>query len=326
MSEPYICVRNLKKYFPIDDYKFAKAKIQYVHAVDDVSFDINKGEIFGVIGESGSGKSTIGRCILKLVEPDSGEIYVEGREISKLSKKEMNALRPKMQMVFQNPLASFDPKKTLRYSLEENAKIHGIRKEEIDKKIKELMEYISLPEDVLTRYPSGISGGQLQRLALTRALMLDPDFILADEPVSALDVSVQANILNLMMDLKNDFGKTILFISHDLTVVKHVCDKVAVVYLGAIMEMGPIKEVYGNVLHPYTEALIAAKPKEHPLEKTEHKLLEGDIPNAIDIPEGCRFAERCNYFKKGLCDNKTPKLKDMGNGHFVACHFPLKNT
>lgn len=324
MAEPFICVRHIKKYFPLDDYKFAKSKIQYVHAADDVSFDIEKGEIYGVIGESGSGKSTIGRCILKLIDIDSGEIFFDGQDITKLSKKQMDELRPRMQMVFQNPLASFNPKKTLRYSLEENARIHGMSKEEADKKIETLMKYISLPEDVLTRYPSGISGGQLQRLAIARALMLDPDFILADEPVSALDVSVQANILNLMMDLKNDYGKTILFISHDLTVVKHICDKVAVVYLGAIMEMGPISEVYNNTLHPYTEALIAAKPKEHPLEEKEHKLLEGDIPNAVDIPEGCRFAERCKYAKKGLCDNRTPKLKDKGNGHYVACHFPLE--
>lgn len=323
MAEPYISVRHLVKYFPLDDYKFAKSKIQYVHAVDDVSFDIEKGEIYGIIGESGSGKSTIGRCVLKLIEADSGEVYLEGQDITRLTKKEMRVIRPKMQMVFQNPYASFNPKKTLRYSIEENARIHGVPKEEMNKKIHELMHYISLPEDVLDRYPSGISGGQLQRLAIARALMLDPDFILADEPVSALDVSVQASILNLMKDLKEDYGKTILFISHDLTVVKHICDKVAVVYLGAIMEMGPINEVYGNVLHPYTEALIAAKPKEHPLEEKEHIMLEGDIPNAIDIPEGCRFAKRCSHYKKGLCDNRTPKLKDMGNGHYVACHFPL---
>lgn len=325
MSESYISVRNIKKYFPLDDYRFAKSKIQYVHAVDDVSFDIYRGEIFGIIGESGSGKSTIGRCVLRLIEPDSGEVYVDGKDITKLSKKEMNERRMKMQMVFQNPLASFDPKKTLRYSLEENARINGVLKNSIDSKISDLMSYIGMPEDLLNRYPREISGGQLQRLALVRALMLDPDFILADEPVSALDVSVQANILNLMMDLKNDFGKTILFISHDLTVVRHVCNRVAVVYLGTIMEMGTIDEVYNNVLHPYTRALIAAKPKEHPLDPSNSQLLEGDIPNAIDIPEGCRFAERCPNFQSGLCNHRTPKLKDAGNGHYVACHFPLKH-
>lgn len=324
MADPLISVRHIKKYFPLSDYKLARSKIRYVHAVDDVSIDIEKGEIFGIIGESGSGKSTIGRCILKLIDVDSGEIFFEGKNITNLKKRELNALRPRMQMVFQNPLASFNPKKTLRASLEEPARINGINPEEYKPRLSELMKYIGLSEDVLSRYPSGISGGQLQRLAIVRALMLDPDFILADEPVSALDVSVQANILNLLLDLKNDYGLTILFISHDLNVVKHICDKLAVVYLGTIMEMGPVDEVYSHIMHPYTEALVSAKPKEHPFAEKEHILLEGDIPNAIDIPEGCRFSGRCRYFKEGLCDNRTPKLKDMGNGHYVACHFPIK--
>ncbi len=323
MSEPFISVKNIKKYFSLDDYKVAKSKVRYVHAVDYVSFDIQRGEIFGIIGESGSGKSTIGRCILRLIDIDSGEIYFDGTDITHMGKKEMNALRPRMQMVFQNPLASFNPKKTLRFSLEESARIHKIKTEEYKKRLSQLMEYIGLSEDMLSRYPSGISGGQLQRLAIVRALMLSPDFILADEPVSALDVSVQANILNLMLDLKNDYNQTILFISHDLNVVRHVCDRVAVVYLGAIMEMGPVEEVYAHVHHPYTEALISAKPKEHPLSEKEHILLEGDIPNAIDIKEGCRFAGRCRYFREGLCSHRTPKLREIGNGHFAACHFPI---
>lgn len=185
------------------------------------------------------------------------------------------------------------------------------------------MEYIALPEDLLTRYPKDLSAVSSKGLAIARALMLEPDFILADEPVSALDVSVQAQILNLMLDLKEVKGQTILFISHDLNVVRHVCDRIAVVYLGAVMEMGTVEQVYNSVAHPYTQALISAKPKEHPLENKKHILLEGDIPNAVDIPEGCRFAGRCRYFKEGLCDNRTPKLKDIGNGHYVACHFPL---
>lgn len=324
MADPLISVRHIKKYFGLNDYKLAKSRIRYVHAVDDVSIDIERGEIFGIIGESGSGKSTIGRCILKLIDIDSGEIYFDGKNITDLNKKELNELRPRMQMVFQNPLASFNPKKTLRFSLEEPARINGIKPEIYKPRLSELMKYIGLSEDVLSRYPTGISGGQLQRLAIVRALMLNPDFILADEPVSALDVSVQANILNLLLDLKNDYGMTILFISHDLNVVKHICDKLAVVYLGTIMEMGPVDEVYSHIMHPYTEALVSAKPKEHPFIEKEQYLLEGDIPNAIDIPEGCRFSGRCRYFKKGLCDNRTPKLKDMGNGHYVACHFPIK--
>ena len=294
--QPFISVRDLKKYFCLDNYKLAKAKTRYIHAVDDVSFDIYKGEIFGIIGESGSGKSTIGRCVLKLIDVDSGEIYFDGKNITHVSRKEQQELRSRMQMVFQNPLASFDPKKTIRFSLEESAKVHKIKPEVYKARIKQLMEYIALPEDLLTRYPKDLSGGQLQRLAIARALMLD---------------------------LKEDKGQTILFISHDLNVVRHVCDRIAVVYLGAVMEMGTVEQVYNSVAHPYTQALISAKPKEHPLENKKHILLEGDIPNAVDIPEGCRFAGRCRYFKEGLCDNRTPKLKDIGNGHYVACHFPL---
>lgn len=294
--QPFISVRDLKKYFCLDNYKLAKAKTRYIHAVDDVSFDIYKGEIFGIIGESGSGKSTIGRCVLKLIDVDSGEIYFDGKNITHVSRKEQQELRSRMQMVFQNPLASFDPKKTIRFSLEESAKVHKIKPEVYKARIKQLMEYIALPEDLLTRYPKDLSGGQLQRLAIARALMLD---------------------------LKEDKGQTILFISHDLNVVRHVCDRIAVVYLGAVMEMGTVEQVYNSVAHPYTQALISAKPKEHPLEDKKHILLEGDIPNAVDIPEGCRFAGRCRYFKEGLCDNRTPKLKDIGNGHYVACHFPL---
>ena len=239
--QPFISVRDLKKYFCLDNYKLAKAKTRYIHAVDDVSFDIYKGEIFGIIGESGSGKSTIGRCVLKLIDVDSGEIYFDGKNITHVSRKEQQELRSRMQMVFQNPLASFDPKKTIRFSLEESAKVHKIKPEVYKARIKQLMEYIALPEDLLTRYPKDLSGGQLQRLAIARALMLEPDFILADEPVSALDVSVQAQILNLMLDLKEDKGQTILFISHDLNVVRHVCDRIAVVYLGAVMEMGTVE-------------------------------------------------------------------------------------
>ena len=294
--QPFISVRDLKKYFCLDNYKPAKAKTRYIHAVDDVSFDIYKGEIFGIIGESGSGKSTIGRCVLKLIDVDSGEIYFDGKNITHVSRKEQQELRSRMQMVFQNPLASFDPKKTIRFSLEESAKVHKIKPEVYKARIKQLMEYIALPEDLLTRYPKDLSGGQLQRLAIARALMLD---------------------------LKEDKGQTILFISHDLNVVRHVCDRIAVVYLGAVMEMGTVEQVYNSVAHPYTQALISAKPKEHPLENKKHILLEGDIPNAVDIPAGGGFAGRCRYFKEGLCDNRTPKLKDIGKGHYVACHFPL---
>lgn len=301
-------VRNIKKYFPMNSYKLAKSKIRYLHAVDDVSFNIRRGEIFGIIGESGSGKSTIGRCLIGLHKTDSGSIRFNGEEITNKSPSEMKKLRPHMQMVFQNPLASFNPKMTIGQTFYELAKVYHLGKEEADRRIHEQLDIIKLDPDVLNRLPKEISGGQLQRLAIARALMLKPEFILADEPVSALDVSVQAQILNLMADLRDELGQTILFISHDLTVVRRLCDTVAVVYLGVIVEMGAAEELYTNVLHPYTKALISAKPKEHPLQKTNRILLEGDIPNAIDIGEGCRFANRCSKFRKGLCSERTCSL------------------
>lgn len=324
MSEELLTVKHLKKYFLVSGDKISKHKAKYLHAVDDVSFSINRGEIFGIIGESGSGKSTIGKCILRLIDSDSGEIVLNGKDVNALSSKELKEMRSNMQMVFQNPLASFNPKKKIGKAFEEYAKFLKIPQEEYKKKIKELLEYINLADDVLTRLPKELSGGQLQRLAFARAILSEPDFLLADEPVSALDVSVQAQILNLMLDLKEKKGQTMLFISHDLNVVKHICEKVAVVYLGVIVEMGDMDEIYYHAKHPYTQALISAKPKEHPLEEKERVLLEGDIPNAINVKEGCRFAERCSRYKEGLCDHRTPKLKDIGDGHYVACHYALE--
>lgn len=315
-------VSEIKKYFPVDDYKFAKSKIRYLHAVDNVSFKIRRGEIFGIIGESGSGKSTIGRCLLGLHTVDAGDVYFNGEEISRLGRRELKKYRPHMQMIFQNPLASFNPKMTIAQALYEVAKVYKMDKALAQTQIKEQLQLIKLNEDVLGRLPKELSGGQLQRLAIARALMLNPEFLLADEPVSALDVSVQAQILNLMADLRDDYNRTILFISHDLTVVRHICDTVAVVYLGVIVEMGEVGELYKNVRHPYTKALISAKPKEHPQDTTQRILLEGDMPSAIDVPEGCRFANRCSRFKKGLCSEQTPKLKKVGTRHWVACHYP----
>lgn len=323
MAEKLIEVKNITKYFRVDGGTLDKAKARYLHAVDHVSFSVEKGEIFGIIGESGSGKSTIGRCILRFIDIDSGEIWYDGEKISSLSVKQMKPFRKKMQMIFQNPLASFNPKKTIGVSFREIGKVYKVPKDEMEERIREWVSYINLSEDVLSRLPKELSGGQLQRLAIARALLVQPDFLLADEPVSALDVSVQAQVLNLMINLKKDKGQTIVFISHDLTVVRHVCDKVAVVYLGVIVEMGKTEDVYNNVLHPYTQALISAKPKEHPLEKKERILLEGEIPNAINVKEGCRFANRCPRFKEGLCSNRTPKLRNMGGGHYVACHYPI---
>ena len=321
MTENLIEVNHLMKYFKLGNEKISKAKVKYLHAVDDVSFTIRKGEIFGIIGESGSGKSTIGKCILRLIDSDSGEVILNGKDVTKLSQKELKAMRGNMQMVFQNPLASFNPKKKLGDAFWEYAKFLKIPRTEYEKRMKELLDYINLADDVLSRLPKELSGGQLQRLAFARAILSEPDFLLADEPVSALDVSVQAQILNLMLDLKEKKGQTMLFISHDLNVVKHICERVAVVYLGVIVEMGDIETVYSHARHPYTQALISAKPKEHPLEQKERIILEGDVPNAINVKEGCRFATRCTRYKEGLCDHRTPKLKEVEEGHFVACHY-----
>ena len=298
-EELLIEVRHLKKYFPLDDFKLKKADIRYLHAVDDVTFNIKRGEIFGLIGESGSGKSTIGRCILRLIEADTGDVYYDDHNLYRLTPQEMKVFRRDMQVIFQNPFSSFNPKMTIGQCYHELGKVYKMRDDELKKKTTELLSYINMPEDSLFRYPKELSGGQLQRLAIARALLVSPNFLLADEPVSALDVSVQAQILNLMLDLREKFNQTILFISHDLTVVRHTCDTVAVLYLGVIVEMGPTGEVYNHVSHPYTQALISAKPKEHPDEEKERILLSGDMPSAINVQEGCRFFSRCPRARGG---------------------------
>lgn len=316
MKNKLIEVKHIKKYFPV-------GKGSYLHAVDDVSFDINEGEIFGIVGESGSGKSTIGRCILRLLDIDSGEVIFNGNRIDNITKLHMKKYRKKMQMVFQNPLASFNPKKYIGQTFLELGKAYKIPKETLNKNIINILELINLSADVLTRMPNQLSGGQLQRLAVARCLLLNPSFIVADEPVSALDVSVQAQILNLILDLKDKIGLTILFISHDLNVVQKVCDSVAVVYLGVIVEKAPKEELFGRTAHPYTQALMDVKPIEHPALRKDKDILLGDIPSAVDVKAGCRFAGRCKICEKGLCDEITPELRDIGGGHFVACHHPL---
>ncbi len=323
MTENLFEVRHLKKWFRMGNSRIQKANASYLHACDDVSFNVRKGEIFGIIGESGSGKSTIGKCILKLQSSDSGQIIFDGQDIFGYTQRQMKSLRRDMQMVFQNPLSSFNPKKRLGSVFSEYASFLGMDKSSYNKKMAELLDYIRLSEDVLSRLPKELSGGQLQRLAIARALLSEPKFVLADEPVSALDVSVQAQVLNIMIDMKEKMGQTMLFISHDLNVVRLLCDKVAVVYLGVIVEMGDISDVYNHPIHPYTKALISAKPKEHPLQEKDQIILKGDVPTAVDVEEGCRFASRCFRYKEGLCDYRTPKLKDYGNHHMAACHYPI---
>lgn len=316
-------VKNLKKYYEISESTGVRAIKHYLKAVDDVTFDIHKGEIFGIVGESGSGKSTIGRCILDLEKTNDGEVLYRGIKINNMHSRLMKLYRKDMQMIFQNPLASFNPKKTIGSALRELCKVYQFSKKQTKVRIDSVLEDVHLTEEVLNRMPNQLSGGQLQRLAIARALLIEPKFIVADEPVSALDVSVQAQILNLLMELREKRGLTILFISHDLNVVQRVCDRVAVVYLGKIVELADKKDLFHDMFHPYSKALLDAKPKDHPLEKKERMLLEGDIPSAIDIPEGCRFAKRCKYCKEGVCDKLTPVLRELDYGHFAACQFPL---
>ncbi|MBQ2926127.1 MAG: ATP-binding cassette domain-containing protein, partial [Ruminiclostridium sp.] len=285
MSEPVIRAEHLVKEFPIASKKLGEPK-KVLHAVSDVSLSVPKGSIFGIVGESGCGKSTLGRSLLRLETITGGKVYFQGQDITDLSGKDLLPLRRNMQMIFQNPYASFNPTQKIGSALREVAKVHKMPAEEAEEKIRNLLHEINLPEDTLHRIPSEMSGGQLQRLAIARALLLDPAFIVADEPVSALDVSVQAQILNLMMDLREKFSLTMLFISHEMTVVRHLCDQVAVMYLGTVVEQAESEELFNNLLHPYTQTLMSAIPTLDPEHKKQRIVLQGDLPSAIDVPPG----------------------------------------
>ena len=319
MSEPVIRAEHLVKEFPIASKKLGEPK-KVLHAVSDVSISVPKGSIFGIVGESGCGKSTLGRSLLRLETITGGKVYFQGQDITDLSGKDLLPLRRNMQMIFQNPYASFNPKQKIGSALREVAKVHKMPANEAEEKIKYLLKEINLPEDTLHRIPSEMSGGQLQRLAIARALLLDPAFIVADEPVSALDVSVQAQILNLMMDLREKFSLTMLFISHEMTVVRHLCDQVAVMYLGTVVEQAESEELFNNLLHPYTQTLMSAIPTLDPEHKKQRIVLQGDLPSAIDVPPGCPFADRCPKCQP-QCRESRPQLRDVGNNHLVACHL-----
>lgn len=319
-NKPELVVQaiDLKKSFPVPSRKLGE-KAKTLKAVGGVSLEIAKGKIFGVVGESGCGKSSLGRCLLRMEEITQGALLFKGQDITKLQGQKLKALRRNMQMIFQNPYGSFDPKQKIGSALFEVGRVHNMSQAEAKEKIDTLLQEINLPQDALNRVPREMSGGQLQRLAIARALLLTPDFIVADEPVSALDVSVQAQILNLLMDLREKFSLTMLFISHEMTVVRYLCDEVAVMYLGTIMEQAPTEELFGHILHPYTIALMSAIPTVDPETKTERLVLEGDLPSAIDIPKGCPFAPRCPLCTP-RCLEEKPQLKDVGQGHKVACH------
>ncbi|PNV64049.1 ABC transporter ATP-binding protein [Clostridium sp. chh4-2] len=330
MQEPLIEVKNLKQEFRltkgllqslrIEDGKIVKED-KIVHAVNDVSFKINKGEVFSLVGESGCGKSTTARTIIRLLEPAGGQVLYKGTDISHLKPNQILPYRKDMQMIFQDPYASLNPKQRVEDIIMEPMLFHKIvnTKEEARKKCMEILERVGLRPEQASRYPHQFSGGQRQRIGVARALAVQPEFIIADEPVSALDVSIQAQILNLLMDLKDEFNFSYLFIAHDLSVVRHISDRLGVMYLGGIVEMGDKNTIFENPLHPYTNLLFSAVPTVGEAPLVESVEIEGEIPNPVNLPSGCYFHDRCPY-ATDLCKKERPELKDIGGEHYVACH------
>ena len=313
-------VKNLAKYFPIRGGVFLK-EVAAVKAVDDVSLTIREGETLGLVGESGCGKTTLGRLILRLEEPSSGKVLFQGENILSFDKEQMRSLRRDMQIIFQDPFSSLNPRKTVSHIIGEPLLVHGLRsRRERDEKVLELLSVVGLGREHMRRYPHQFSGGQRQRIGVARALALHPKLIICDEAVSALDVSIQAQVINLLKDLQEKFGLTYLFISHDLAVVEHVSDRLAVMYLGKIVELAEGFQIYRNPLHPYTQALLSASPIPDPASRRERVILKGDVPSPIDPPSGCRFHTRCLYAEE-LCSQQEPQLKEVRENHLTACHF-----
>ena len=320
MSEPLLKVRKLKKYFPVRAGVLSRT-VRWVRAVDEVDFDINRGETLGVVGESGCGKTTVGRSILRLVEPTDGEIYFEGRDIVKLNEKEMQKLRRDMQIVFQDPYWSLNPRMMVKDIVSEPLETHlKLGKKDRDERVIELLELVGLGSEAAWKYPHEFSGGQKQRVGISRALATNPKFLVLDEPTSMLDVSVQAHIINLIGELQEKLNLTYLFISHNLSVIQHLSDRIAVMYLGKLVEVGDVNEIFERPLHPYTRALLEAIPVPDPDIRKGQAVLEGGVPSPESPPSGCRFHTRCPHVSSA-CREKEPMSIDVGGGHLVACHL-----
>jgi oligopeptide transport system ATP-binding protein len=325
VSDTLLQVEGLKKYFPIRNGVFGRIQ-GHVKAVDDLTFTIGRGETFGLVGESGCGKSTTGRTLLRLLEPTEGRVVFDGQDITKLSQQEMRKWRRDMQIVFQDPFASLNPRHNVKRILEEPLIVHGVgNAKERNARIRQLMDVVGLTQSYLHRYPHQFSGGQRQRIGIARALALNPKLIVADEPVSALDVSIQSQVINLMQDLQKEFQLTYILIAHDLSVVKHICDRVAVMYLGRIVELADKEQLYRDPKHPYTQALLSAVPIPDPDVKRDRIILQGDVPSPSNAPVGCAFHTRCPK-AMDVCRTSRPQLTDMGARHLTACHLYTAQT
>lgn len=320
MSEPLIEVRGLNKVFEVEG-GFMK-KPRHLHAVTDMNFQVMQGETLCLVGESGCGKSTLGRCILQLIKPTSGEVIYQGKNLCELNEKEMRSFRRELQMIFQDPYASLNPRMTVREIIGAPLRSFGLcsSAEEREEKIRRICRIIGIDDEWLDKYPHEFSGGQRQRIVIARALVMDPKFVVCDEPVSALDVSIRSQVLNLMKDIQTEFGYSYLFISHDLSVVNYIGDRIAVMYLGQMVELADKKELFNNPKHPYTKALLSAIPIADVTVKRERHYLEGEVPSPLDPPSGCKFRTRCPYSTE-RCAQEAPEFLDQGNSHFVACHL-----